>query len=285
MRLLRAVTFACLCSVVGCVLFTDLDGLTGGTDAHDASPETAAQDATTMGADALQPPHEAGTGFCDTTGADAAYCEDFDRLTDVSSLVPESSAPGLVNITQGAYRSPPRALRFTLPAGESGQYAVVRHSFPTERPVRLELDMWLQQVVATSPGQTMQFHSIDRMNASVALERNCVDGDAGPECAYFVSVCIFNREGGSPCENHFFDQHLASLDGFSRIALEARFAETGGYFKLEQDGATLLDVQTVTHLGTLPADAPTNVTVGVGTVFGKAGATNIVVDTVLIDVR
>jgi hypothetical protein len=242
-------------------------------------------------ADAAAPPVDAGTDvaadapatFC-ATKPNALWCEDFDSITDVSSLVPESSDPSiLAKLTQGTYRSPPRALRFNLMAGKpSPQYTVIARSFPTDKVMRLALD-WRLSVLEATEGQTLQSFTLKSKGGQASFGRTCGTGTDGvnPICQYIVSTCVFEN-ATSTCATHPITARIAALDDWSHVVLETRFARKG-HVRLEQDGATILEVDAATDTGPLTGTDPVSATVGIAVLQGNAGGTDILVDNVVVD--
>ena len=255
-------------------------------------------DPTDAGEDRAQPPDAADAsdggvakdaGYCASRSGDA-YCQDFDSLLDVKTLVPENSGKSSMFLTQAQFVSPNRAASFVLSTDEAPvpAFAVFKQPVPDDRPVRVEADMLFGVLDDTL--QTLQSLTLARKNGQVQLGRACAPGDAGlVECAFFVAVCLFGVDGApyATCTTHYVPKDakaFATRDTWTHVALEATFAQTGG-FALYLDAAKVLDLATPTYdVGKPPADAPTIVTVGVAALQGVP-AVNLFVDNVAIMLR
>lgn len=237
-------------------------------------------------------PVDAGTGeaapdapatFC-ATKTGVLSCEDFDTITDTSSLVPESSDPSiLAKLTQGTYRSPPRAVRFNLVPGKPSQYSVIARSFPTKKVMRLELD-WRFALLEPTDGQTLQSITLKSKNGQAAFGRTCsIPGDGTtPVCQYIVSTCVFGT--GAGCQTHPITAPIAGLTDWSHVALETLFAPKG-HVRFEQDGQTALEVDAQTETDALNGTDPVSATVGIAVLQGNAGQTDMLVDNVVVEER
>jgi hypothetical protein len=245
-------------------------------DAGDASVQQVA-DASDGGTDATD-----AASFC-ATRTGAVYCEDFDSLLDVKTLVPETSAKSAVGLTQGQFVSPSRSLSFSTSTDEPSSFAVFKHPVVGDRAVRLELDMFFDQLESTP--QTLQSITLTRKNAAVSLGRVCNLVDGGPlTCGVLVAVCLFDSEAvTTACTTHAVPvtKAFTSVGTWSHVALEASFAQAGR-FELEVDHAVVLALDTATYgVGAPPADAPTIATVGIAALQGNP-TLHLLVDNVVI---
>lgn len=251
----------------------------------DDAGDAGAEGAVTVESGAAEAAVEAGpSGFCASRTGDV-YCEDFDSLLDVATLVPEKSAKGAVALTQAAFMSPTRSLSFTTGTDETPSYAVFKHAVTANQPVRVEADM-LFGTLDGSP-QTLQSLTLGRKDAAVQLGRVCGTVDAGPvECGFFVAVCLFNVDGSaaSLCTSHPVPESASafmSRNTWTHVALEATFS-TKGHFSLFLDNKLIHDMNAQTYPVGAPAAAdPTIVTVGVAALQGTP-AIQLYVDNVAI---
>jgi hypothetical protein len=226
-------------------------------------------------------------GYCASRVGDE-YCQDFDSLLDVTTLLPEKSAKSGLSLTQSVAVSPTLAASFFLSPDEPGSYAVFKKPVLGHRPIRVEADMLFGQLEDSA--QTLQSLTMNRKNGAVQLGRACApDADSGVlGCSWFAAICLFNVDGATSaqCTNHFLppgSKALASRDTWSHVALEVTFAALG-HFKLSIDNEVLeMDAPTY-EVGEPPADAPTIVTVGVAANQGTP-TVNLFVDNVVVMLR
>ena len=160
-----------------------------------------------------------------------------------------------------------------------------KHAVTGDRPVRLELDMYFDQL--SDGEQTLRSITLSRKSGQVALARACGVPDAGvPSCSFFLAACLFNVDAGTnPCTSYWFPAIARpfAVGAWSHVALEATFAKEG-HILFEAGGQPIVDVVTATHPGDPPSDAPTIVTVGVGVIQGTAQV-HLLVDNVAITLR
>lgn len=218
--------------------------------------------------------------FC-SSKKNVAWCEDFDSITDVAVLAPESSAGATpATLTQKNFFSAPRSLHFGIGVdGPAPEYPVVAKSFATDKDVRAEID-WRWAAAAPSEGQTLQSLTVKKGNPQASFGRTCGTEDAGViACKWFVATCV---PGRAPECRLFAIPDLAALSKWSHIALEVHFAATGRV-RMEEDGQTIVDVEDDLEL--TPTNEPTSVTLGVAVLQGKASGLEIFFDNAFVELR
>lgn len=243
-------------------------------DAADAAGEAA-----TSGGDAAA--GDASTTYC-SGQRDAAFCEDFDTVADVALLELEKGGQADGRLTRETFVSPPRALAFNLVEGATSGFVVYKRAMQTERPMRLSFDFRVGTFVGTE-GQNMQLMTLRRDGSQLTIQRICGTGDAGAlECTWSLVVGILDADAGPKFEFIPIGTRLAAEDAWSRVTMEVAFSATTGYVALTQNGKTLRRELPTARPGAA-LTGPTSATVGIGILQGQAGATELLVDNVLVE--
>jgi hypothetical protein len=201
----------------------------------------------------------ASTGFCATRDdAGVLWCEDFDGLTDLASLVPDSPDPSLApRLTRQTFTSEPQAVLFFLPQGtQAPRHTVIQRAFKVEQEARLET-AWRWNIAPATPGLTLQSITIKRGSLQASFGYACsIDSpDAATSCGAFVASCT------PTCTVHPIQG--MRFGEWARVALQARFGPEG-LIRFEEDGIVLLDVAAPT--APPDPDEPTSATIGLAAV-------------------
>jgi len=267
---------ACAAACTGLLGLEPIEFVPAGSEAATLEPVVEA------GADTASPPVDASTSYCSSFG-DAAYCQDFDTLTDVNALLPEASEETVkAKLTHVGFVSPPQALAFGL-IPDKGGFTVVTRSFASGRAVRLSFDWWIR-ALAGRLNQNIQLMTIRRKNDQAIIQRLCVDDlDGGFGCSWNVGLARLNSDAGDKFQTFPLGARIPSEDGWARVVLEAKFDPSDGYVKLSFNGATVLDERRLTSEEKLPETEVVSATVGLGILQGVAGLTDLLVDNVVIE--
>jgi hypothetical protein len=226
---------------------------------------------------------EAGPStFCGTK-PNAAWCEDFDSILDVSSLVPiaKGEIPEPV-LSTGTFVSPPRALQFNVPAGKQpGQSSTIGHGVLTDKEVRLDLD-WKWQQWESTENQTLQSITLRKGNGQAAFGRACGAPDGGViTCAWYIAVSADLGDAGPPL--FFFIPPPAALGKWSHVALQVRFGTNYGHVRYEEDGMVLVDAQTPTEGA--PSVDPVSTGIGFAMHQGITSRLEVSFDNIVLELR
>lgn len=223
-----------------------------------------------------------GGTFCARAGT-VAYCEDFDRETDLGKILfaetSDSKNPDLLpRLTGDTFQSPPRALHMRLPRDvPEGSNTVFKKPFGGEKTVRVELD-W--QVNAAAALGTLQSITLRRAGPQVAFGRTC--GGEPVACSWYVARCI---TGFSPCDMVHTWTSAPFVGKWARIYLEARFTENG-HLAFGEVGATpIFDGDVPMYRGTDDANAPTVLTIGLANPQGPSPGIEMWVDGIVATER
>lgn len=255
---------------------------------YDAAEPPSPSPIVEAGADTA-PPVDAGSdavveagplGFCAAKGDAAVFCEDFDSITDVSSLVPSSSV-GEPSLTSQTFVSGPRSLAFLMPAKlDSPQYTVFTHGVVTDSEVRFEVD-WRWQASTIDEGQTIQSLTLRKDVGQVAFGRACGSADAGVvPCSYYLSV--YPDVGNQAVSAVLPLPTPKSQKAWSHVAFQVRFA-TNGHVRYEEDGVVLVDQDTATL--SAPSTSPTSATIGVAILQGITTYQEMFFDNMVLELR
>jgi hypothetical protein len=216
--------------------------------------------------------------FC-TAHSAAVYCEDFDG-PDAGARF-ELSGPETSATLTDRFFSSPRALAFSLSPDQPGFARLVR-SFATERAVRLSFAWWLRDFGAPPTGNASVLATLERRGTTIAIRRTCSAGIAAV-CLWNVTVDVPDVGGTVQSSTFPLPERLPSEDGWSRVAIEALFA-SDGYVSVAFDDAVVVAERVATmRVSALQTDLVSGA-VGVTITQGRAGATDVLADDVLIEI-
>lgn len=250
-------------------------------------PEPAAEGGTEAGSDVSvvdasdgATEAEGGTFCASVTGA--AYCEDFDRETDLTKILFAETSnpdPGLQpRLTGDTFQSPPRALSMRLPVGQvEGTSTVWNKPFGGERTVRVELD-W--QVIAQEAQGTLQSITLRRAGPQVSFGRTC--GGEPVTCSWFVTRCI---NGFNPCDAVYTWTSPPFLGKWARIFLEARFTNDGHVAFGEVGAPPIFEGDLPMYRDNDDPKAPTVLTIGVANLQGASPGVDMWFDGIVVTER
>lgn len=230
---------------MACTL-TDLSGFSGG-DAPTPPPIT--PDATTDGGgpvdaarDAVTPvfPDEVGTdagpAFCATSGAGAAFCEDFDGAGTLEKFGRVDTSGGTLVVDGASFTSAARSLVATGPsaATPTGAYAdVFTDGVPRSR-VQLSAAVRLEALntTTTSATQIMKIWFFGTNNAyEVAMS---VLGLSG-------KLVVFEYTSKTGVYKELAELDALPLNTWTRFTIEARIGAAGNVAFVDRDGVRVVD--------------------------------------------
>jgi hypothetical protein len=217
--------------------------------------------------------------FCDGYTA-VPFCEDFDA-PDASAPRFELSGPESSAALTDNFFSPPRALAFTVAVDQPGFVRLARTA-TTERPVRLSFALFLRDFEAPPAGNTSVLATLERVGSTIAIRRVCVSGISAV-CRWVVTVDVPDVGGTVQSSTFPLVEKLASEDGWARIAMET-FFDRDGYVNVTVGTERLVAEPVATmRVPALPTDRITG-SVGVTITQGRAAATDVLVDDVLLEI-
>lgn len=250
-------------------------------DAEQSTADAGADAALDSSLDAPDGAPDAGPqGFCATKGDAAVWCEDFDTITDVTSLVPASSV-GDPELSSRQFESAPRSLKFFMPAAlQSTQYSVVTHGVSTDKEMRFETDLrW--EIATASDGQTLQSITLRKDLGQVFLGRACGIADAGVvPCLWYLSV---DPDLSTPSnEEKLYVPPPAALQRWSHVVLQVRFGNPG-HVRYEEGGEVRVDLDIATLK--IPSTAPASATIGLAILQAATTHHELFFDNVFLELR
>ena len=234
------------------------------------------------GPDSADAGSDAPKTYCAAFAA-AAYCEDFDSLTDLTSLVPEASEEALkAKLTKESFISAPQAIGFSL-IPDQGGFTVIKRGFATGRAVRLSFDWWVR-LLGGRLNQNIQLMTLRRKNDQTIIQRICSDDlDGGFACAWNIGLARLGSDAGDKFQSFPLGARLPIEDGWTRVVYVAKFDKVDGYVKISFDGVTALEQRRLTSEETLPDTEVVSATVGLGILQGVAGPTDMLVDNIVVE--